>query len=195
MTAPSLAAGYLDALYAGNPDPWGFETSAYEDAKYTATVEALGGRRYASAIEIGCSIGVLTARLAPLCDHLLATDVAEAALAVARQRCAALPQVTFARSTLPEAPPPGRFDLIVLSEVLYYFDAPGIARVADAVRAMALPGADVLLVHWLGETPDYPDSGDGAVGKFEAALGDFAVTRRERTDRYRLDLLMLPAGR
>ena len=62
---PRLTAGYFDELYAGDPDPWGFETSAYEQAKYAATIDALEGRRYATALEIGCSIGVLTARLAP----------------------------------------------------------------------------------------------------------------------------------
>lgn len=191
MIAPALEPGYFDALYAGNADPWGFETSGYEDAKYAATLAALDGRRYADAIEVGCSIGVLTARLAPSCDRLLGTDVAEAALAVARKRFAGLPHVRFALSTLPAAPPPGRFDLILLSEVLYYFDDAGIAAVAEAVRAMALPGADILLVHWLGPTPDYPQTGDSAVETFEAALGDRSIRRRQRTADYRLDLLRL----
>lgn len=191
MIAPALQPGYFDALYEGSADPWGFETSPYEDAKYAATLAALDGRHYADAIEIGCSIGVLTARLAPSCDRLLGTDVAEAALAIARKRCAAQPQVRFALSTLPDRPPPGGFDLILLSEVLYYFDDAGIARTADAVRAMALPDADILLVHWLGPTPDYPQTGDGAVGAFEAALSPFEVRRRERTPQYRLDLLRL----
>ncbi|WP_426166497.1 class I SAM-dependent DNA methyltransferase [Sandarakinorhabdus sp. DWP1-3-1] len=139
MIAPALQPGYFDALYEGSADPWGFETSPYEDAKYAATLAALEGRHYADAIEVGCSIGVLTARLAPSCDNLLGTDVAEAALAIARKRCAAQPQARFALSTLPDRPPPGRFDLILLSEVLYYFDDAGIARTADAVRARRSP--------------------------------------------------------
>ena len=189
--APALEPGYFDALYASNADPWGFETSAYEDAKYTATLAALGGRRYADAIEVGCSIGVLTARLSPSCDRLLATDVAPAALDVARRRCAAMPSVSFALSTLPDRPPPGQFELILLSEVLYYFDAAGIAAVAASVREMVLPGADILLVHWLGPTPDYPHTGDEAVAAFELALGNFEVRLRQRTPEYRLDLLGL----
>lgn len=191
IRSPALEPGYFDALYAGNPDPWGFETSAYEDTKYTATLAALRGRHYDNAIEIGCSIGVLTARLSPSCGRLLATDVAAAALDIARGRCAAMSNISFELSTLPDRPPPGRFDLILLSEVLYYFDTAGITAVAEAVREMALPGADILLVHWLGPTPDYPHSGDEAVDAFEAALGDFAIKRRQRTPEYRLDLLGL----
>jgi SAM-dependent methyltransferase len=192
MTAPALRPGYFDALYAKNPDPWGFETSAYEAAKYAASIAALGGRQYPEALEVGCSIGVLTAQLAPCCDRLLATDVAQAALARAQLRCAALPGVRFGLSTLPAMPPAGRFDLVVLSEVLYYFETADIVRLAAAVRGLATPGADILLVHWLGPTPDYPQTGDGAVAAFEAALGSVIVKRRERTDRYRLDLLAVP---
>ncbi len=192
MTAPALRPGYFDALYAENPDPWDFETSHYEAAKYAATVAALGSRRYPQALEVGCSIGVLTAQLAPCCDHLLATDVAEAALARARARCAAMPWVRFELSTLPATAPPGQFDLVVLSEVLYYFETPDLARLAAAMRGLAAPGADILMVHWLGPTPDYPQTGDGAVAAFEAALGPIEVRRQERNDRYRLDRLVVP---
>ena len=76
----------------------------------------------------------------------------------------------------------------MLSEVIYYFDSPGVARLAAAVAGMAAPGADIMLVHWLGETPDYPLNGDEAVAAFEAA-GAWDVIRRERTPEYRLDLL------
>jgi SAM-dependent methyltransferase len=184
----ALDPGYFDRLYADKADPWDLATSPYEDAKYTATLAALPRPRYPSAVEIGCSVGALTARLATRCDDLLATDVATAALDAAAARCAALP-VRFARSTLPETPPPGRFDLIMLSEVLYYFTAADVAGVAAAVRAIARPGADVMLVHWLGPTPDYPLTGEAAVAAFLAAAGWARVIRQERTPQYRLDLL------
>lgn len=187
MTAMSLQPGYFDKLYAENPDPWRMETSAYEEAKYIATLAALPRARYTHAIEIGCSVGVLTARLAERCDELLGIDVAQAALDRAAQRCRGLP-VRFERSTLPDTAPVGRFDLIVLSEVLYYFDSAGVGRLAAAVKGMAAPDADILLVHWLGETPDYPLTGEEAVAAFEAA-GSWHIMKRARTPDYRLDLL------
>ncbi len=184
----ALDPGYFNTLYAETADPWGFATSAYEDAKYAATLAALPRPRYASAVEVGCSIGVLTARLAARCDALLATDVAQAALDSAAARCAGL-AVTFARSTLPLTPPAGQFELILLSEVLYYFTAPDVDRVAAAARGMAVPGADIVLVHWLGPTPDYPLTGEDAVAAFLTAADWATVTRQERTPQYRLDVL------
>lgn len=194
MTASALDPGYFEALYDADPDPWRFETSDYEDAKYAATLDALPRARYMGAVEVGCSVGVLTARLAPRCDALLGLDVAQAALDRAAERCRDQPQVRFALSTLPGMPPAGRFDLIMLSEVIYYFDEAGVAKLADAVKSMAEPGADVLLVHWLGPTPDYPLTGDAAVAAFEAAASWADVMRRARTPDYRLDLLRVRTG-
>ena len=63
-----VGPAFFDDLYAADPDPWDFETSPYEAAKYDATIAALEGRRFASGLEIGCSIGVLTDRLRAHCD-------------------------------------------------------------------------------------------------------------------------------
>ncbi len=102
-------------VYRANADPWNFASSPYEAAKYRATLEALPRERYTNAFEAGCSIGVLTAQLAPRCERLLCIDLSEAALAQARERCAALPQVRFERRMLPGEFPmaDGPFDLIV----------------------------------------------------------------------------------
>lgn len=196
--AASLPASYFDAIYERDPDPWRFCTSAYERAKYDATLAALPEPRYRRALEVGCSIGVLTRDLAGRCGSLLAVDAAEKALAAARAACADRPNVAFASMRVPdEWPGPGAaFDLILLSEVVYYLDRPDVARLADRVGASLAPGGDCLLVHWTGET-DYPLSGDEATERFVAAASGFAgVTRQERHERYRLDLLRrLPTPR
>ena len=87
---------------------------------------------------------------------------------------------------MPEQP----FDLIMLSEVLYYFEPPTLARLAVRLRANAAPDADLVLVHWLGPTPDYPLTGDSAVAEFLAAVGGWTrLMRQERRPDYRLDVL------
>ena len=116
----TLPPEYFDQVYQANRDPWNFETSPYERTKYAATLAALPRPHYAEAFEIGCSLGVLSAQLAPRCGHLLAVDVSEAALAQARARCAGLPQVEIRLLRVPEEFPSQQFDLILLSEVGYY---------------------------------------------------------------------------
>ncbi|TPG57719.1 methyltransferase domain-containing protein [Roseomonas nepalensis] len=192
----SLPAEYFDALYARDPDPWRFETSDYERGKYDATLAALPCARYARALEVGCSIGVLTADLAPRCEALLALDAAEAPLRRARERLAGQPHVAFALAGVPAAWPEDAapFDLILLSEVVYYLSPPDVERLAARVAASLAPGGDVLLVHWTGET-DYPLSGDEAVERFVAASPGLEVRRAERAERYRLDLLQAPGLR
>ncbi|MBU8537833.1 SAM-dependent methyltransferase [Falsiroseomonas tokyonensis] len=189
MTKPSLPPDYFEALYQADPDPWRFAESAYERDKYRDTLEALPRPRHASALEAGCSIGVLTAALAPRCEALLAVDAAAAPLEAARTRCAGLPQVTIRQAVLPRDWPEGRFDLMLFSEVLYYLDAADLDRLATRVAEALAPGGDILLVHWTGET-DYPQTGDAAAEAFCAALAPRAeVTLRQRRPRYRLDLL------
>jgi cyclopropane fatty-acyl-phospholipid synthase-like methyltransferase len=183
----SLPSSYFDALYASNPDPWGFASSAYERAKYDATLEALPARSFAAGFEVGCSIGVLTRRLAERCELLLAVDVSEVALAQARARCAGLANVEIARMHVPDTWPDRMFDLIVLSEILYYLSPDDIARIASCARSSLLPGGAVVLVHYVLET-DYPCGGDSAADIF-ISKAELAVTRQQREARYRLDLL------
>lgn len=187
----SLPAGYFEAMFAADPDPWRFETSAYEAAKYDATIAALGGRRYGSALEVGCAIGVLTERLSAHSDDLLAIDVSETALAGAAARCGGS-GVRFERRAFPAEAPSGGFDLIVLSEVLYYLDDGDLSAAGRWTDRALAPGGDLLLIHWIGDT-DYPKSGDDAVTGFRAAVrAPLETLRAERHERYRLDLWRRP---
>ena len=185
----TLDPGYFDALYAADPDPWKFASSAYEREKYAVTLAALTRERYENAFEIGCSIGVLTERLAARCDRLLAVDVAFAALELARRRCASAACVRFERMCVPVEWPNGTFDLILASEVVYYLDAHDVARLADRIAGALAPRGDLVLVHWTGET-DYPLTGDEATARLIAGLGDrLAILRQARFAEFRLDLL------
>ena len=122
MNKQSRRADHFERLYQDNPDPWNFETSAYEHQKYEATLSALGTRRFEMALEVGCSIGILTRRLASRCDRLLGVDFVPAAVAMARSRCAPLPGVSIEQMQIPQQWPEGKFDLILFTEVLYFLE-------------------------------------------------------------------------
>lgn len=184
----SIEPDYFEGLFRDKADPWEFETSAYEAEKYAETLRALPAERFGDVLEVGCANGVLTAMLGPRCGRLLAVDVSETALAAARRRCADQPHIRFARQQLPQDRPVGPFDLILLSEVVYYWDSADIGRLASYLREQLRSGGYLLLVHWLGET-DYPKSGDDAVRELRELLaGEVHVARADRHDRYRLDL-------
>jgi predicted TPR repeat methyltransferase len=186
----SFRRQYFEDMYAKDPDPWNFRTSGYERRKYRNTIRALGDRRFERGVEIGCSIGELTARLAPRCRSLLGVDISQQAVDAARQRNAEFPHVSIARMTLPGEAPAGMFDLIVLSEVLYYFGDADLERLAAWVVQARPVGGMVLLVHWLGDTGDYPMDGDEAVTRFlDAVDGSMTLERGVRRHRYRLDRL------
>jgi len=186
----TLSAAYFDAVYASDPDPWKFATSAYERGKYALTLAALPQERYASALEVGCSIGVLTRDLALRCDALLAIDAAQAPLLEAKRRCAELPAVRFAQMFVPQQWPDGAFDLILLSELIYYLSAYDVRRLASRVTRSLCRQANVVLVHWTEET-DYPLTGDEACDIFIRCMEQtMKVERCDRLHAFRLDVLV-----
>jgi len=186
----SLMPDYFDALYVRDADPWRFATSKYEKDKYAASLTALNDRNFNSAFEVGCSIGILTRQLAPRCKSVLAVDVVRRALDQAQRNCDNLGNIRFARMQIPSEWPAEEFDLIVLSEVLYYFSAADIALIAEKTLLSLLPSGMVLLVHWTGET-DYPCEGNQAVDCYLSNCGDaLSPLLVRRQPEYRLDLLV-----
>ena len=185
----TLPPDYFESMFQRDDDPWGLESRVYEANKFDRTVEALADRRYLNAFEIGCAGGSLTQRLARSCAALMAIDVSQTALKRARKRCATLPNVSFEQMKFPQSTPTlTALDLIILSEVAYYWDDADLRRAADWMGQALAPGGDIVLVHWTGET-DYPQTGDGAVQALRSAFGETIETVSTRREpEYRLDL-------
>lgn len=185
----SLPPSYFDDLYTASVDPWEFETSEYEANKYAATLAALPKSRYRSALEIGCSIGVLTSRLAERCDSLLSVDASQVALNRAIERCQHLPQVTLQLMQVPLEYPTPMFDLTLVSEVGYYLSWDDLRKTQKLILDHLEPGGHLLLVHWTLYAEDYPLWGDEVHDSFmELTDSHLRHLRGQREEQYRLDL-------
>ena len=156
----TLPPDYFDDLYAGAEDPWGFADRWYEQRKYALTLASLPEPRYGSAYEPGCSIGVFTGLLADRCDRLLASDISAIAVERAMSRLAATSHVMVEQRRLPEQWPGGRWDLIVLSELLYYFAPADLDTVLDSALTSLAADGTLVAVHWRHQAADYPQTGD-----------------------------------
>ena len=156
----TLDPGYFRERYGASPDPYGLAERWYEKRKYALTVALLPRERYATAFEPGCSIGVLTEQLASRCDTVLACDAVPDAVASARARTAGRPGVLIAQRVIPREWPKGSFDLVVFSELLYYFDDADFRQVLRLGVGALRPDGHLLAVHWRHPAPDHPRTGD-----------------------------------
>ncbi|HEX4791830.1 MAG TPA: SAM-dependent methyltransferase [Actinospica sp.] len=159
MSRPSVPEAYFAEMYSARADPWHLAERWYEQRKYALTLASLPARRYRRAFEPGCSVGVLSALLASRCEHLLSWDRRPEAVAVAGGRLEAFEGAEAALGTVPEQWPDGEFDLVVFSELLYYFDAEERARLhRSAVRSLS-DGGHLVAVHWRHHVPEHAAEG------------------------------------
>ncbi len=160
----------FEAKYRHSGDPWNFSNSRYERDRYQCTLRSLMRARYRLAFEPACSIGVLTAALAQRCDAVQAVDIAPSAVAMARRRCANFPGVAISCADLTAQIPQGPFDLIVFSELGYYFSAAQLRRIAQSLGAALEADGELVGVHWTGTSEDHLLHGDQVHAILEEAL-------------------------
>lgn len=188
MSARSAEATDFDVRYRADPDPWGYESSAYEHMKYRRTLAALPLQPVGDALELGCSNGVFTAMLAPRCESLLAVDFSAEAVCLAQRRLAEHPDVTVEQRDLRDGLPDGRFDLIVCSELLYYWEREQVLDFCHGATAILRPGGSMVAVHWRGDDPRAPLSGPAVHGILDEHLGEgFEIVLSEHQPGYLLD--------
>ena len=103
-------------------------------------------------------------------------DLSERAAAQAATRLAPYPGARAIRAVLPGDWVPGRYDLILFSELLYYLTGPKIDTTAALVARDAGEGAQCVLVHFQGDT-ETDIRPDAARDRFCAALTGLRAIR------------------
>ncbi len=186
MTTNTSSQEFFEQMYQRSPDPWDFSSSPYEGQRYDAIVAALGDRRYTRGFEPGCSIGILTFRLASLCGEIIAMDLSPTAVKEARERCKGLANVHLECGILPQSMPAGNFDLIVFSEIGYYFDDAELSGIGQMLVSRLCKSGVFLVAHWLGHSCDHRLHGD-RVHEILGSLAEITHQHSENHGKFRLD--------
>ncbi len=172
----------FDRLYAEQEDPWQLRSSWYEERKRALTLAALPHRHYSRAIEVGCSLGALSAELAPRCDAIVAADESGLVVSRTRRHLAGHPHVDVVRLQLPEEWPPGWFDLVVLSEIGYFLSPARLTTLARQARASLSGQGVVLACHWRHDVRGWPLAGPAVHERLEQELQLPRILRHEDED-------------
>lgn len=147
------AAGF-ETLFREKADPWDYATSPFEAYKRVVLLRACGARVRGRGLELACAIGETTRRLAPRCLRLLAVDSSATALAEAKRRTRGHRNVCLRHALLPRQMPRGPFDLIVVSEILYYLRPNDLRALVPQLRAALAPGGRLVILHHLKDFDD-----------------------------------------
>ena len=154
---------HFDALYAADPDPWGYRLSWYEQRRFALLGAMLHKPTYERGFEPGCANGTLTSALALRCTTLEAWDGSLGAAQLTSGAVVQHPHVAVRHLSVPTHWPTGLFDLIVLSDFLYYLPPVDIHQVLVQSAGSAQSGCMVLAGHWRGLADDFATPGGDAV--------------------------------
>lgn len=126
-----------------------------------AAVSLLPNVRYSVCLEVGTGLGLYAERVAPLCDRVIAIDICRSAIRRARKRLHEVPNIVFqTRNIRRLTGASGRFDLIILGDVLYNLgdlEFPDrFQEVVDRIVSFLAPGGRILVSHHI--SPDRQES-------------------------------------
>lgn len=184
-------AGF-DATFAAHPDPWRTHTARDEASKRQAILRALGRGRTGRVLELGCGNGSNSVRLARRALYLSACDGTVTATRLTRAALAEAPGARVCTCVLPNQFPRGRFEAIVIAELLYYMLRWQMQQLARRVARALVPGGRVVLAHHHIDFHDTAQTARAIHGRWLAATQQ-AWTRRytQRNHRWMVDGMTL----
>ena len=188
---PSLSPEAFEARYVGGRDPWSFADDPYELGRYRSILSALTRPAYGTVYEPGCSIGVLTQQLAAIARRVIATDFAPSAIAQAQVRCRNHANVEILCADVQTFVPDAPTDLIIFSEIGYYFSADELVALVAKLAQLMPHGGEFVAAHWLGTSEDHVLHGS-RVHEILGKCLDWAPAQHGRHPEFRLDSWIKP---
>lgn len=178
---------HFEQLYQASADPWQVSSKWYERRKRQLLLAALPRERYRHGFEPGCGNGETTMALMARCEQLVAADFSEAAVLLCNARLERKDQRQLHLQTL-EVPqewpqvPAGGFDLLVVSELAYYFSDAELAVFNDRCLASLAPGGHWLMCHWRHPAPDLRQNADTLHAQIGASAALRTVVEHREAD-------------
>ncbi|TXD98627.1 methyltransferase domain-containing protein [Psychrobacter frigidicola] len=212
----AYSESYFDTLYNDNTDPWQYQTRWYEKRKRDMCLAVLPQAQYGNAIELGCGNGVFSELLARRCHALLSVDGNTQAVQLAKQRLKGSPHVRVIQGIIPNAllnledtllhtypltdkllankplsnkPPANKppFDLIVISEILYYLSPNDVDKVITWIgQNLAIDGT-LLCCHWRYAIDGFAMTGETVHQRLQQAFSLVNSTNNERAQQVAFD--------
>lgn len=160
---------HFDSLFALEEDPWKYNSNWRERRRLDLLVAMLPRESYLSIFEPACASGSLTRRLASRGARVVGWDGSPNAIAHARHLLASELHVELDERSVPDHWPEAPFDLVVLSDFLYYLPRERIIDVAALSAQTAGLDGTIVGCHWRGSAHDFLVDGGDAV---HAVLAD-----------------------
>ncbi|PZG23495.1 class I SAM-dependent methyltransferase [Nonomuraea aridisoli] len=130
------------------PDPWSYTRDTYEQDRHASLLASLPPRAYARILDVGCSEGFFTDRLALAHPQAETVGVDVSAQAVRSATGRGASPARFACMDIRHQTPEGAFDLVVCTEMLYYVGDPRLLRrVSERLTGLLRPGGVLVASH------------------------------------------------
>lgn len=177
----------FEAAYRESDDPWASASPRYryQGLKYDRLVALLPRKRFAHALDLGCGLGLLSQKLTQRAEHVLGIDIAPAAIENARHRGAAFDNLAFEAGDILNLSSSldGKFDLVVVADVLYYLsplDEAALRAVVGRIADLLTPGGTCLLANHFFFAADPDSRVSRNIHRTFEACPRFAVTSEHR---------------
>jgi cyclopropane fatty-acyl-phospholipid synthase-like methyltransferase len=179
-------SSHFQQLYEQDDDPWHVRQRWYEQRKRALLLASLPAASFRHALEPACGNGELTAALLQRAARVTASDLSPAAVRHTQRRLADVAgasRATVQCQRMPQDwPDDTAFDLIVISEMLYYLDAGELQQLhSRCFETLTMDGA-LVLCHWRRPFADRQLDTDAIHAGFDADPALHRIARHDEAD-------------
>ena len=144
----------FNSLYRNSSDPWACSDTKYryQLLKYSKLIALLPKREYRKALDVGCGLGMMSRLLAPYIGEGLGIELSQVAVENAAKISRSFPNLSFKQGDITKLGETveGKYDLIVLADVLYYLSPlndTSIKGIIQMIEDLLEPGGIVLIAN------------------------------------------------